>query len=60
MSAGGILPWPAKLMAGRRYAVVGLGRNGLPAARALAAMGAEVVVWDDQAPSKGLGRVAVA
>lgn len=33
--------------AGRRFAVVGLGRNGLPAARALAAMGAEVAAWDD-------------
>jgi UDP-N-acetylmuramoylalanine--D-glutamate ligase len=33
--------------AGERYAVVGLGRNGLPAARALRAMGADVVVWDD-------------
>ena len=30
-------------------AVVGLGRNGLPAAHALAAMGAEVAVWDDRA-----------
>ncbi len=35
------------LFAGRRFAVVGLGRNGLPAARALSAMGAEVVAWDD-------------
>ena len=33
--------------AGERFAVVGLGRNGLPAARALAAMGAEVIAWDD-------------
>ena len=39
--------WPADLFAGRRYAVLGLGRNGMPAARALAAMGAEVVAWDD-------------
>ena len=39
--------WPATLFAGRRYAVLGLGRNGLPAARALAAMGAEVTAWDD-------------
>ncbi len=31
----------------RRYAVVGLGRAGLTAARALSAMGATVVGWDD-------------
>jgi UDP-N-acetylmuramoylalanine--D-glutamate ligase len=36
------------LFAGRRYAVVGLGRAGLPAARALKAMGADVTVWDDR------------
>ena len=41
------LAWPPGLFAGRRFAVVGLGRNGLPAANALAAMGAEVVAWDD-------------
>jgi UDP-N-acetylmuramoylalanine--D-glutamate ligase len=39
--------FPANLFAGQRYYVVGLGRNGLPAARALSAMGAEVAVWDD-------------
>ena len=39
--------FPPDLFAGRRYAVLGLGRNGAPAARALAAMGAEVVAWDD-------------
>ena len=39
--------FPADLFAGARFAVVGLGRNGLPAARALAAMGAEVLAWDD-------------
>ena len=39
-------PWGTPF-AGRRFAVVGLGRNGLPAAHALAAMGAEVVAWDD-------------
>ena len=37
------------LFAGERYAVVGLGRNGLPVAHALLAMGAEVSVWDDAA-----------
>lgn len=36
------------LFAGRRFAVVGLGRNGLPVARALPAMGADVVAWDDK------------
>ena len=35
------------LFAGQRFAVVGLGKNGLPAAEALLAMGAEVVAWDD-------------
>ena len=35
------------VFAGRRFAVMGLGRNGLAAARALAAMGAEVIGWDD-------------
>ena len=31
----------------KRYAVVGLGKNGLPAALSLQAMGARVVAWDD-------------
>ncbi len=39
--------FPAHLFAGRRFAVLGLGRNGLPAAQALAAMGAQVTAWDD-------------
>lgn len=37
------------LFAGKRFAVVGLGRNGLPAAQALLAMGAGVLGWDDSA-----------
>jgi len=37
----------ANLFLGARYAILGLGKNGLPAARALRAMGAEVVLWDD-------------
>ncbi len=41
------MTWPTDLFAGRRYAVLGLGRNGLPAACALAAMGAQVTAWDD-------------
>jgi UDP-N-acetylmuramoylalanine--D-glutamate ligase len=39
--------FPADLFAGSRFAVVGLGRNGLAVARALLAMGAEVAAWDD-------------
>jgi UDP-N-acetylmuramoylalanine--D-glutamate ligase len=44
--------FPADLFAGRRYAVLGLGRNGLAAARALAAMGASVTAWDDKAAAR--------
>jgi UDP-N-acetylmuramoylalanine--D-glutamate ligase len=44
--------FPATLFAGRRFAVVGLGKNGLPAAQALIAMGAEVVAWDDRATAR--------
>jgi len=40
------------LFVGRRFAVLGLGRNGLPAARALAAMGADVVAWDDNVAAR--------
>lgn len=39
--------WPA-VFAGEVFAVLGLGRNGLPAALVLRAMGAVVTVWDDQ------------
>ena len=39
--------FPAHVFAGRRYAVVGLGRAGLAAVGALSAMGASVVAWDD-------------
>jgi UDP-N-acetylmuramoylalanine--D-glutamate ligase len=35
------------VFAGHRYAVLGLGRNGLPAALALRELGAAVVAWDD-------------
>ncbi len=35
------------LFRGHRLAVFGLGRNGLAAARALMAMGAEICAWDD-------------
>jgi len=37
---------------GRRYAVLGLGRSGGTAARALAAAGAEVLAWDDAEASR--------
>ena len=40
--------YPHDLFAGQRFAIVGLGRAGLPAARALVAMGASVTVWDDK------------
>lgn len=40
--------YPPYLFRGRRFAVVGLGRNGLAAARSLGELGAEVVAWDDQ------------
>ena len=39
--------FPANIFAGRRYAVVGLGRAGIAALRALTAMGAMVSGWDD-------------
>ena len=35
------------IFSGRSYAVVGLGRAGLPAARRLREFGADVLVWDD-------------
>ncbi len=41
------MTWSPTLFTGSRFAVVGLGRNGLPAARTLVAMGASVTVWDD-------------
>ena len=37
----------ADLFAGKRFAVLGLGRNGLPAAERLTACGASVTCWDD-------------
>ncbi|MBO1326427.1 UDP-N-acetylmuramoyl-L-alanine--D-glutamate ligase [Acetobacter sp. TBRC 12305] len=39
--------FPPTLFAGKRFAVFGLGRNGLPAVRTLAACGASVQAWDD-------------
>jgi UDP-N-acetylmuramoylalanine--D-glutamate ligase len=43
---------PFAPFAGQRIAVVGLGRAGLPAAQRLAEWGAEVAVWDDNAPGR--------
>ena len=50
--------FPPDLFAGRRYAVVGLGRNGLPAAQALVAMGADVTAWDDTAATRDAAATA--
>ena len=41
--------FPNTVFSGKRFAVVGLGRAGLAAMRALTAMGATVVGWDDAA-----------
>jgi len=46
------MEFPANTFAGSRFAILGLGRNGLPAARALRAMGAETVLWDDGAAAR--------
>jgi len=46
------MTWSPTLFAGKRFAVVGLGRNGLPAARTLVQMGAQVSVWDDNEPAR--------
>ena len=46
------------IFAGQRFAVVGLGRNGLPAAHALRAMGADIVAWDDSARARDVARAA--
>ena len=47
--------FPPDLFAGRRYAVVGLGRAGLAAMRALTDMGAAVIGWDDAAFARETG-----
>lgn len=38
---------PVRGYDGHKVAVLGLGRSGIPAVRALQAGGAEVVAWDD-------------
>ena len=40
------------VFSGQRYAVLGLGRAGLPAAQRLRELGAEVFLWDDNAASR--------
>ena len=45
-------------MAGQRVAVLGLGRSGLSAARALNAGGAEVLAWDDNPPARDAATTA--
>jgi UDP-N-acetylmuramoylalanine--D-glutamate ligase len=49
---------PVQGYEGRRVAVLGLGRSGLAAARALAAGGAEPLVWDDSAEARGAAEAA--
>ncbi len=44
--------FPSSIFSGKRFAVVGLGKNGLPTARGLIAMGASVVAWDDDATAR--------
>src|SRR6056297_3418748 len=43
-------------VAGQRIAVLGLGRSGLSAARALRAGGADVVAWDDTEAARDVAR----
>ena len=43
---------PVTGFAGRKVAVLGLGRSGLSAARALRAGGAEAICWDDNAAAR--------
>ena len=45
-------------MAGQTVAVLGLGRSGLPAARALTASGATVWAWDDNPKARNEARAA--
>jgi UDP-N-acetylmuramoylalanine--D-glutamate ligase len=51
--SGGEMTGFGPVFAGSRFAVLGLGKAGQPAADALRAMGAEVFVWDDFLPPKG-------
>ena len=49
---------PVSTLSGRRVALFGLGGSGLATAGALAAGGAEVVAWDDNAASLDAARAA--
>lgn len=44
------------VFSGQRFAVVGLGRAGLPAAERLREFGADVFVWDDNAASRAAAK----
>src|SRR3546814_16034622 len=44
---------------GKRYAVFGLARSGLAAARALVASGADVIAWDDNEAARPVARKSV-
>jgi UDP-N-acetylmuramoylalanine--D-glutamate ligase len=46
------MTFPDHIFQGSRFAILGLGRNGLPVARSLRAMGAETVLWDDLAAAR--------
>ena len=59
MSAAFALP-EFRPFAGLRVAVLGLGRAGLPAARALMRYGAEVLAWDDVAAARDAADVPLA
>jgi UDP-N-acetylmuramoylalanine--D-glutamate ligase len=49
---------PVRGYEGRRVAVLGLGRSGLATARALAAGGAEALLWDDSPEARGKAEAA--
>ena len=49
---------PVRGYAGQRVGVLGLGRSGMAAARALAAGGAEAVLWDDNADARAAAQAA--
>jgi UDP-N-acetylmuramoylalanine--D-glutamate ligase len=50
--------FPARRFEGRRVAVFGLARSGLPCAEALRAGGAEVLAWDDSEAAVTTARAA--
>jgi UDP-N-acetylmuramoylalanine--D-glutamate ligase len=48
--------FPSTIFDGKKFAVVGLGQNGRPAAAALLAMGADVTAWDDNEAARAAAR----